>query len=216
MSDKSTFDRYMKNPEFRREFNAIHGDPRLVTYLGVQGGGKDFSANKLVQQGYVKVAFADALREMAWDVLGWTPDIEDFDRQYNWFKKLPLNDIYRIDAEDDEFLLKKLNEAKGNSYCISGRQFLQNLGVAVRSRDPDFWVKVAVSKIQKILEKGGRVVVTDARFDNEIQSLKSLGSKFIFCDYRSSRYNATDTHESEALAQRLLAEGYKDGQEVMF
>lgn len=186
---------------------------RLVAYLGVQGSGKDFSANKLIKQGYVKVAFADALRDMAWDVLGWTPQN---DHSYEWFKRLPIDKrVYINDTEEHKLKLLAIQSISIKE-DITGRQFLQNLGVAMRSRDPNFWVMVAVSKIQKILEEGERVVVTDARFDNEIQSLKSLGSKFIFCDYRSSRYNATDTHESEALAQRLLAEGYKDGQEVVF
>lgn len=213
MNNKSAFDRYMENPEFRKEFNMIQDEPRLVSFLGVQGGGKDFSANKLVQQGYIKVAFADALREMTWDILNWTPQN---DHSYEWFKKLPIDKrVYINHIAEHKLKLLAINSI-GAREDITGRQFLQNLGVAIRSRDPNFWVKVAISKIQKILEEGGRVVVTDARFDNEIQALKSLGSKFIFCDYRSSRYNATDTHESEALAQRLLAEGYKDGQEVLF
>lgn len=215
----------MEDPEFQKEFDKgykeleLEGsqEPRLVSFLGVLGGGKDFSANKLVKEGYIKVAFADELREMAWDILGWRPDADDFDRQYDWFKKLPLNRRCEINTSSELYLNYKSPGWIQYDRDITGRQFLQNLGTeGIRKRDPDFWARITKQKIQKLLDEGKKVVTTDARFSNEIQSLSELGAQFIFCNYKSDRYDATNTHESEALAQSLLKRGFQDGDIVEF
>jgi hypothetical protein len=39
-------------------------------------------------------------------------------------------------------------------------------------------------------------------------------SRFLFCDFRSKRYDPNSAHKSEKLAQTLLKMGLKDGDEV--
>ena len=225
MSTKSTFNRYMGDPEFQKEFDKeykelereVSQEPRLVSYLGVLGGGKDFSANKLVKEGYIKVAFADELREMAWDILGWKPDAGDFDRQYDWFKKLSIGMRPEISISSDRNLKSSYAPPYPFNKELTGRQFLQNLGTeGIRKRDPDFWARITKQKIQKLLDEGKKVVTTDSRFLNEVKVLSELGAQFIFCNYKSDRYDDKNTHESEALAQSLLKRGYKDQDIVEF
>ncbi len=52
------------------------------------------------------------------------------------------------------------------------REFLQELGMAVREElGPDTWVNAALSKVQP----GGRYVITDLRFPNEMAAVRKLG-----------------------------------------
>jgi hypothetical protein len=65
--------------------------------------------------------------------------------------------------------------------------------------------------------RGQDVVCADCRFCNEMLAIervaRSCGQpyQFIFCDYRSPRYDALDPHPSEAMAQEFLQRGFKDG-----
>ena len=44
---------------------------KIVAFAGVQGGGKDYRCQQLLKQGdYKKIAFADALRKIAFTSLG--------------------------------------------------------------------------------------------------------------------------------------------------
>ena len=202
MSTKSTFNRYMGDPEFQKEFDKeykelereVSQEPRLVSYLGVLGGGKDFSANKLVKEGYIKVAFAD-----------------------DWFKKLSIGMRPEISISSDRNLKSSYAPPYPFNKELTGRQFLQNLGTeGIRKRDPDFWARITKQKIQKLLDEGKKVVTTGSRFLNEVKVLSELGAQFIFCNYKSDRYDDKNTHESEALAQSLLKRGYKDQDIVEF
>lgn len=168
-------------------------------FIGPMGGGKDYQANKLIEEeGYVKVAFADSLRDMAWKILSWKPANEE---EYDRFKK---GDIF-------------LDSMAG---FINGRLFLQNLGETLRETDKNFWVKELKKRLD-ILEINGynKIVVTDIRHDNELEFIKSLSyksdNKIIFCNYKSDRYRVDDSHISEALAHKYLENGYKDGDEII-
>jgi hypothetical protein len=105
--------------------------------------------------------------------------------------------------------------------ALTGRVLLQRLGTEVmRKRDPDYWAKEWRAKAFQQVSLGRGVAAADCRFPNELEVMRRLGGlcrvpvKFLFCDYRSPRYCATDPHESEQLAQQLLAQGYKDGEEI--
>lgn len=78
-------------------------------------------------------------------------------------------------------------------------------------------------KVKELMPKGnyefiivsGGTKCSDIRYENEIEMMKSLSgtAKVVieFCDYHSERYNAESTHESEAMAIKMLKNGYKDG-----
>mgnify|MGYP000904266201 CR=1 FL=1 len=167
--------------------------PEFVCFVGCMGSGKDYQSKLLINKGYVLVNIGDSLREMAWDVLGWRPAN---DNEYEDFKKCVV-------VPEGGFFKQ-----------ISGRQFLQNLGTqAIRKRFPDFWTELWKKRVIEQLENGKNVVCSDIRFIKEITAAKSIcaGAKIIFCNYISDRYNCTDNHESEKLAQIILKDGFKDG-----
>lgn len=59
---------------------------------------------------------------------------------------------------------------------VRGRRLLQKLGTeAGRTYDPDIWVKRLLPRINQVIEHHQRVVVPDARFQNELQILHAAG-----------------------------------------
>jgi len=167
---------------------------KIVCFIGVQGSGKDYRCKKLIKQGLKQINFADALRDITWDALGWQPGI---DADYERFKDLNIE-------------LKTNYNRVINS--LTGRQFLQNLGTeAIRSRFPDFWVDLWRQKVLKVFPDNN-ICCSDLRFINELQTAYGFNkSIFIFCNYKTIRYKADDLHESERLAQRILSDRFKDG-----
>lgn len=196
-------------------------DNSLVVFLGVQGSGKNYQCNLLKKEGYVLVDFADELRSIAWDILGWKPRPEYYDRDYEWFKELKIDQIELIHKCTDKqinyyFEVKQKLEILESDFPLTGRLFLQNLGTkAIRSRHPSFWVDEWKYKAERLLNEGYKVCTSDCRFVNEVVTCHELNAKLIFCNYKSDRYNSEDTHESEQLAQ-LLLKTYKlqDKQEI--
>ena len=166
----------------------------IKCFLGVIGSGKDFQANKLVQKGYTQVNFADELYIQVGKILG--TDLEDrTDREY--FK------LVYPDA----------------------RHILQNYGNLRREEEPEYWTSKWADSISEMPSEN--IVCSDVRFLNELEVILSLDQKvsdmvngvlqqwndveFIFCNYPSHRYDSYNEHSSEKLAQRILKDGYKDG-----
>lgn len=170
---------------------------KIYSFVGCIGSGKGFKCDLLVQnEGFVKVDFADALRDMVWKMLDWKPQNAE---EYDLFKK-------------GLFVVPKYG-------AINGRLLLQRVGATMREIDPDFWVKQWKVSVDKLISMGyNKICVSDTRYENEIKMLKTYSWKaevrVEFCDYHSNRYDNTNTHESEQLAQKFLAEGLKDGDRI--
>lgn len=197
--------------------------PEIVAHIGVIGSGKDYRSSLLEQQGYVRIDFKDALLDMASDLVGY-----DVRADYDWFKRhlvgtrRPENKFLEVYAQSDlDAWLTKHPKA------MTGRRLLQRLGTDVmRKRDADFWVKAWREKALPALDSGRSVSVADCRFANEVEAVRStaaaysavidggLRARFVYCDFRSKRYDPTGRHESEALAQSLLGSGLTDGEEI--
>ena len=170
--------------------------PVIIGYIGNAGSGKTFESEKLMTQGFVKVDFADKLREMAWGILGWKP---------------------KNNEEYENFKLGRL-DIKGFGK-VNGRNFLQNIGESMNQIDKTFWCRQAKKTIDKNIIKGyTNIVVSDIRYETEIEILKSYMNKAIvkiyFCDYNSERRVENDSHVSESLAKKYKNLGYTHLQEI--
>ena len=160
----------------------------VVIFCGKMGSGKDFHSQELVDnEGFVKMAFADTLREMTFGMLG--IPFEEGMRKYDELKK---SELY-------------------NGRTL--RDMLQYLGTeGIRKYDNDFWVNALIKKLDR-LPDGTKVCVSDARFYNEYNLLKQYCSnnniKFrcIFCDFHSDRYALSSGHASERLGEFLCEKG---------
>lgn len=179
----------------------INMKKELIIYLGLMGSGKDYEANSLIDKGYVKVAFADPLRSMAWKLLDWRPLS---DENYEDFKKGELC-LFLPDSNDKYNAFKPL---------CSGRHLLQQLGQIMREYDSNYWASAWFKYIfSHNLEK---VVCTDCRYPNEIRmalEFLNLGYdvKFIYCCYESEKFKQglKEKHQSEKFAQFLITKNLK-------
>ena len=161
---------------------------KVVAYCGFEKTGKDYSCQRLIEtMGFEKVAFADALRESAFCILG-IPVKEGMER-YEELKKTKL-----------------VNN-------LTFRNILENLGSAIRRYDKDFWAKTVVVKIKETYKN---ICISDLRYKNEYTVVKDfcdknkIDFKLVFCDYRSEDYNDNNPHESAQLARYLKDIGYED------
>jgi len=181
-------------------------NPQIKCFLGVIGSGKDYQCQKLEEQGYVKVDFADGLRQFAWAILNWEPSNEN---EYEEFKRSPITMI--------------VGEENGNQYIIddyidlcNGREFLQNLGSRCRELDPDFWISIWKDKVTQLIGDGYSICCSDLRYENELVAAMDLGADIIFCNYKSDRYNDSDPHESETMNQRFSKMNLSDGHQFHY
>ncbi|MFJ2775682.1 hypothetical protein [Kitasatospora sp. NPDC087315] len=152
---------------------------KSIALIGRARSGKDTAAGMLREHGYVRLALADPLKQMAYDIdpvvgtelLGvHAPAIvhlADAVDRYGW------------EAVKDKF--------------PQARRFLQRLGTEGIRRhvNPDFWIE----KCLRAAAVHGSVVVTDVRFANEVDTLRAAGFAIWFID----RGGADGDHPSEQL-----------------
>lgn len=152
--------------------------PELAPLLGIVGRkqvGKDSAAAELAEHyGFVRLAFADLLKDLALDInpiichpTGLTL-IDAVDRGgWEWAKQFP-----------------------------EGRQFLQRLGDRVRVRlGRDTWITPVITKANELRQQGVPVVISDVRYHNEAEAVKAAGGTLIKIVRPSE---ITDNHPSEA------------------
>ena len=127
--------------------------PRLVGLCGDIGSGKSTVARYLQQShGYRSKSFAAALKHTVLDVFG------------------PLGmqskHVFGTQEEKDEVLPGIVNH---EGHYQTGRKILQHIGTeGFRFVDPDVWVKHLLGSLEM---DGGRTVVEDVRFPNEVVAI---------------------------------------------
>lgn len=164
---------------------------KLLGLAGLAGAGKDTVADLLVEKhGWRRLAFADALRA----VLAATDPIVDAPCG-GAFELEPLRLSHELHILPWD-TVKRAPEV---------RALLQRLGVAVRDHvDPDAWINVVRDQIHHARhDKVPGVVVTDVRFDNEVDLVRSYGGAVAVV--RRPGHDPGDwltEHSSEQLALR--------------
>lgn len=132
----------------------------MILGLGHQAQvGKDTAAEILVRRyGFTRLAFADILKRVAADA---NPPIP---AGYEARPVVGLRDlVHDIGWES----AKRIPEV---------RAFLQDLGVAARDHlDPDVWVRPVIARALTLDD----VVITDVRFPNEFQAIRSAGGTLV-------------------------------------
>lgn len=149
----------------------------ILGLIGRKQSGKDTFAQRLVEEhGYTRLGFADPLKDMA--------------REMNPVLRLDelggdvttLNDILSFYSWD---------EAKESFPEV--RQYLQNLGVAVRNNvGENAWVQALAERAYLVL---GPVVITDCRFPNEAQWIVGQGGETV--RIKRPGQESRDLHVSE-------------------
>jgi len=129
-------------------------------------------------------AFADALREVCSIVFGFTSvDFSDGARKET--VRSPI-----MGGDDDDWTPRRALQFVGTD--------LFRLQV-----HEDIWVRVARHRIEKLLTEVDVVVVTDARFLNEIRMCHEFENCCSIFVARPSQMPRVDTHESERFVQMM-------------
>ncbi len=138
----------------------------LIGLTGYKGVGKDTAAQWLIdEQGYVKLAFADKLKEAVANLFGLTlGEVELLKNDLTWVSiHWPLSEGVRE---------------------MSFRELLQRFGTEMgrHTFGEDFWVEIWEREFYDINTTTGRhipIVATDVRFENEAQKIHELEGKLI-------------------------------------
>lgn len=172
--------------------------PPLVGLIGKKRVGKDTFAATLVEEfGFVRVAFADPLKEMALTI---DPVIAYGKREEDgtWTEPYRLSEAV---AEEGWELTK--------DQWPEPRRFLQRLGDGVRQFDPEFWLRAGLTQAWTYrhgypesqpagvigMFRPRSVVITDVRYPNEADAIREAGGILV----RIVRPGVADgdTHASE-------------------
>ena len=183
---------------------------KIIAFAGFQGSGKDYRCQQLVKQGnYKQLAFADALRDIAFSSLNINKEIGH--KYYEDLKAFNCIEVMVCDREQ-----RTLQQ----HIQMNFRQFLEYMGTeGIRKYDKDFWARALVNTVNELPEDVN-VCVSDLRFHNEYKFLKEYADshgcefEFIFCDYHSNRYEENNRHASARLAAFLKEVGYEDGDHI--
>ena len=135
----------------------------LIAICGFQGAGKDTLSNILIKKfGYTKISFAGSVKDSVSAIFGWDRQLLEgvTNESREWREKV------------DEWWAKRLQIPN-----LTPRWVLQEIGTEVFRNHfhPDIWV----ASVEKKLEKLAGVIITDARFKNEIDTIRKLGGIII-------------------------------------
>jgi hypothetical protein len=162
----------------------------LIGLVGRRGSGKDFVAAVLLERGYANIKFAGGLKAMIATLLAYQGvDVETIERM----------------IEGD------LKEVPSNHLCgKTPRHAMQSLGTEW-GRDligENLWVDATIAKLSTL----PNAVVTDCRFQNELEAIQAIGGTTIRINSVGDNINENDVHESETNVDllRVDSEFYND------
>lgn len=167
----------------------------IIGLSGIASSGKDSTANIIIKKypNWVKVSFAKAMKDAASAMFGFPRELLEGDtlESREWRE------------QKSEYWSEKLGQE------VTPRNILQILGTGLvrKHLHENFWVDRLELEIKQLTESGKNVIITDVRFPNEAEMIRSLGGKIwhVFCgetpkwfvDYRDSDIVPTNIHESE-------------------
>lgn len=147
-------------------------EPIIIGLTGPKGAGKDTVADFLVEQhGYVRMAFADALRLEVCKAF----DIAEFILTQRETKEHPMSQLALNRCMNQEFI----KQAHGDLYKPrSPRQIMQWWGTEYRrAQRSNYWTFKLEDAIGLAYKNGQhRFVITDVRFIDEADMLLGLGA----------------------------------------
>jgi len=152
----------------------------IIGITGRKYSGKDTLGKILVEKyGYQRMAYADNLKEVCRIIFGFSEE-----QLYGDLKETP--DTY-------------WNETPRKIFQYIGTDLFRNqMGKILPQVGESIWIKSLEKTIKDTIANNPNVhiVITDVRFQNEIDSIKSLGGEII--KITRPNINNQDVHESES------------------
>lgn len=151
---------------------------RLIGICGYARSGKDTAAEALVEDGWTRVAFADALKE---DVIN-----------------AVVRSLEAVYHDNQSGIVSTLFAEKKETF----RPLLVEYGRAMRNIVPGYWIDRASTSLEAC--SGANVVVTDVRYANEARWIRSKGGIVISV----SRVGVPAANNEEATSLAMFAPDY--------
>ncbi len=160
----------------------------IIGITGRKRSGKDTIGEYLVKNhGFVRVAFADALKEACKIIFGFS---------------------------DEQVYGDELKEVVDKYWNHSPREILQKVGselfrdqlsIVCENIGNDIWIRSVERKIENLQKQGfDRFVVTDVRFENELNFIKKYKNGYTWKVTRNKNNDQEiKVHQSEAMIDEL-------------
>lgn len=175
----------------------------IIAVSGKKRTGKDTFGDVLsTKYNFTKIAFADPLRNLCARVFFLDPSVfTDDDKKDARMNRITLDfhdiDAIRLIVENEwgytisEEMRGELEEFHGTDFDTP-RDILRCVGTHMLRRcvSDNIWVELAA---QKIKETGGRIVITDCRFQTERDFLRKIGA--VLCLVKRNDNGETSEHE---------------------
>ena len=157
----------------------------LIGLTGPPGCGKDTAAAHLVKtHGFVRVAFADPIRQVALAI----------DPYVHFFRLSEVIDFLGWDRAKRQPEVRRLLQTIGTE---AGRDI----------HGTDVWIDKTFSAITQ-LGADQPVVITDVRFDNEARRLRTFGGRLVRIRRKTDNEDAVMAHRSETESATLWSHHY--------
>lgn len=158
----------------------------IIGVTGRKGNGKDTIGKILFDKyGYIRVAFADSLKEACRSIFHFT------DNQLYGTEKETIDEYWKV-------------RPRHVLQFVGTELFREQISSVIPWVEKDIWIKSVEKKILSIreLNSHAHIVVTDVRFQNEVDAIRKLGGIVIRVS-RPSLQNKLDTHSSELEIDKL-------------
>lgn len=172
----------------------------IIGLVGFIGSGKDTVAGMLVKQGCIQDSFASPLKDVCASMFGWPRHLLEGDTvESRDFRETP-----------DMFWTRKTGIDN-----FTPRLALQLVGTDVLRNNfhKNIWIDSLEYRMRKNSKNKKCIVISDARFQNELKLIKAMGGKIIWVqrDELPDWYDvAVDANNGNAVSRKIMQTRFKD------
>lgn len=155
--------------------------PQVIGIVGRKQHGKDTTANYMVEKyGYIRIAFADAIKDMLKCSFGFSEE------QLNGNLKETIDEFWKI-------------KPRQVLQFVGTELFRDKMGELIPHIETNFWVFIVKKKIHDTLKVNphAKFVMSDCRFENEVNFIKEMGGQMIHVFRPTIENNSESNHSSE-------------------
>lgn len=159
----------------------------IIGLIGARGSGKTTCASYLKENyNFTEFSFADPVKKVVEIIYGF-----DYD-------------TLKGDTPEKREARVKIQDPVWDQNMIQAMQFI-GTELFRNHMDQDVWIKIMKRNIESCIKSGKRVVISDLRYPNEIEFVRSLGGKVWVLELQQSvQASCTDTHSSETSAKSAI------------